>query len=58
MEKLHRKACFIKGKNIHIMHWIRFQRKKKWIFIHFYTIRILLESLLRKEDGVDVTKIT
>ncbi len=58
MEKTQRKRLFYKGKNIHIMHWSRFQWKKSGYSFTSYTIRILLESLLRKEDGVDVTKIT
>ncbi len=58
MEKLHRKACFIKERIFILCIGFDFNGRKSGYSFTSYTIRILLESLLRKEDGVDVTKIT
>lgn len=57
MEKTQRKRLFYKGEeySYYALESISMEEK---VDIHSlpYTIRILLESLLRKEDGVDVTK--
>ncbi len=48
MEKSHIKRLVHKGKNIHIMHWIRFQWKEKWIFIHFLYYSYFIRESFKK----------